>query len=175
MEQPNNKQQSNGNGFILGLVVGVMIALLFTTKKGRAILRDVTEKGIDKLSKLENLKQQVEDSELFDEFEEDEYVKPEPEPEPTPTPKPQPAPEVRTIAKEPEPKESASEKPVAKPTPVKTAAAPAPKPEIKVEEPEPEPEVEEVQEEAKPEEPQEKAPSKVIQGRRWFRGLRKKG
>ncbi|MBA3723521.1 MAG: YtxH domain-containing protein [Candidatus Levybacteria bacterium] len=160
MEQPNNKQQSNGNGFILGLVVGIMIALLFTTKKGRAILRDVTEKGIDQLSKLENLKQQVEDSELFDELEEDEYVKAEP------------ALEVQPIVKEPEPKETAPEKPVAKPTPVK-AAAPAPKAEPKVVEPEPE--IEEVPEEVASEEPQEKAQSKVIQGRRWFKGLRKKG
>ena len=170
MEQPNNKQQSNGNGFILGLVVGVMIALLFTTKKGRAILRDVTEKGIDKLSKLENLKQQVEDSELFDEFEEDEYVKAEPASKLNP----QPASEAQPIVKEPESKEAVHEKPVAKPTPAK-AAAPAPKPEPKVLEPEPETEIEEIPEEVVPEEPQEKAPSKVIQGRRWFRGLRKKG
>ncbi len=155
MEQPNNKQQSNGNGFILGLVVGVMIALLFTTKKGRAILRDVTEKGIDKLSKLENLKQQVEDSELFDEFEEDEYVKAEPASKLNP----QPAPETQPIVKEPEPKESAPEKPIAKPISVKAV----------------EPKIEEIPEEVVPEEPQEKAPSKVIQGRRWFRGLRKKG
>lgn len=162
MEQQQPKQQNGGNGFILGVIVGVMIALLFTTKKGRAILRDITEKGIDKLSSLEDLAKRANNGK-FDEFEdEDDYVKPEP----VTTPQPAKAPE--SVAKVEEKKEEP--KPVAKPAPIEPKPEPKPAPK-----PGPEPKVEAKEEESEQEEPQEKAPTKVIQGRRWFRGLRKKG
>ncbi|MEK7571055.1 MAG: YtxH domain-containing protein [Patescibacteria group bacterium] len=51
-----NKQSSNnlGSGFFLGLIVGVIVTLLFTTKKGRKILHNLTEKSMDKVSTIEN-------------------------------------------------------------------------------------------------------------------------
>lgn len=164
-QQPNKAQKSGGSGFIFGVIVGVMIALLFTTKKGRAILRDITEKGIDKLSSLEELTKKVENGEFDDEFEEesDDYVKPEPPPVQEPTPH---AKQIEVDDPKEEKKEAPA-KPVAKPAPAKA-------PEVVKPEPEPELALKEEEEEVTIEESHEKAPTKVIQGRRWFRGLRKK-
>jgi gas vesicle protein len=176
-QQSNKSQKSGGNGFILGVIVGVMIALLFTTKKGRAILRDITEKGIDKLSSLEELTKKAENGEYDDGFEEeDDYVKSEPTivpqtPEATKS-APQSKP-VEVVAPKEEKKEAPA-KPAAKPTPAKAVDVVKEdlEPELEKEEEkaDPEPEVEE-----REEEPKVKAPTKVIQGRRWFRGLRKRG
>lgn len=67
MENKNNQHVSGGNAFILGVIVGVVITLLFTTKKGKEILRVLTEKGLSKFSDME---------EIFDDEEEsDEYVR----------------------------------------------------------------------------------------------------
>lgn len=162
MEQQQTKQNGGGNGFIFGVILGVAIALLFTTKKGRAILRDMSEKVINKLSKLEQIaKQSQEEVDLLDDFtDEDDYVKPQPQP--APQPKPASAqPVVKEEKKEVPPKET--EKPVEKDTELESA--PEEKSEEKQPEPQPEPE----------EEPQVKAPTKVIHGRRWFRGLKKRG
>src|SRR5438309_823964 len=60
-----------GNGFILGVIVGVVITLLFTTNRGRKVLRVLTEKGFERFSDLQQ---------AFDEEEEvggDDYVEPE--------------------------------------------------------------------------------------------------
>lgn len=87
MEHKDNHNYNNGsgNGFLLGIIVGVLITLLFTTKRGRAILKDLMEKGVEKFANLEQLIRETED--LDDELEDedgDDYIaaKPIEEPEP---------------------------------------------------------------------------------------------
>lgn len=41
--------------FLLGVLIGVAITLLFTTKKGRRILKTLTDEGMDKISKWEDI------------------------------------------------------------------------------------------------------------------------
>jgi len=41
----NDKNSGFGNGFLFGLIIGVAICLLFTTKKGRVILSELIENG----------------------------------------------------------------------------------------------------------------------------------
>lgn len=50
-------EQKHGinNGFLLGLVLGVVITLLLTTKRGRKIIKLLTEEGMEKFSELETL------------------------------------------------------------------------------------------------------------------------
>lgn len=52
-----NHDASNGwsSGFLFGLLVGVALTLLFTTKKGRRILKALTDEGMHKLSQWEDL------------------------------------------------------------------------------------------------------------------------
>lgn len=47
--------QSGGSGFLLGILIGVLITLLITTKKGRRILKTLTDEGMEKFSDLEEL------------------------------------------------------------------------------------------------------------------------
>jgi gas vesicle protein len=42
-------------GFLLGVVVGVIITLLLTTKRGKKILKMITDEGISKISNLEDM------------------------------------------------------------------------------------------------------------------------
>ncbi len=155
MEQRNEHNgNGHGNGFILGVIVGVIVTLLFTTKRGRAIVKDVTEKGIEKFSDLEKLMHDAEEKELYEEEEETEdndYVEPKPQPKPTP--------EVRHIAK------NETSETVEKATPKQKEEKPIPKP--KKEEPTRTAVAEATAGEEKPVE-------KSSRGRRWFRGLRKK-
>ena len=41
----NDKNGGFGNGFLFGLIIGVCLCLLFTTKKGRVILSELVENG----------------------------------------------------------------------------------------------------------------------------------
>ncbi len=83
MENKNNHNHNNGgNGFLLGVIVGVLATLLFTTKRGRAILKEVMEKGIDKFANLEELMRETEDD--FDDEEGDDYIPAEPIETPAP-------------------------------------------------------------------------------------------
>jgi gas vesicle protein len=87
MEHDNNHNHNgSGNGFLLGVIVGVLITLLFTTKRGRAILKDAMEKGVQKFADLEEMMRESE-AELEDEFDEedgDDYIPTEPVEEPEP-------------------------------------------------------------------------------------------
>lgn len=87
-KQPNNN--GLGNGFLLGLVVGILATLLFTTKKGREVLHTLTDRGMDKFTELEkqlnNAKQEItEELEEEDDYVEIEERQAPPEPEPTPS------------------------------------------------------------------------------------------
>lgn len=73
-EYPSVQQIKSGsslNGFVLGLVVGVLITLLFTTKKGRQILQTLTEEGMNKFNEVEDIiKAMEEDGEIVNPEEE---------------------------------------------------------------------------------------------------------
>lgn len=74
-KQHNQQQNSLGGGFLLGLVLGVLVTLLFSTKRGRELLKEWTEKGITKLSDLETIiKQQTEQSAKQPEKSETDYI-----------------------------------------------------------------------------------------------------
>ena len=53
------------NGFVLGLVVGVLVTLMFTTKKGRQILRALTEEGLSRFTEVEDILHAMEDDDEF--------------------------------------------------------------------------------------------------------------
>lgn len=115
-ENQSYKHNGGGSGFWFGVIVGVVVTLLFTTKKGREIFRDLTEKGLDKFSDLqESLDRREAEFEEFQESEENDYVEPELIPQEKSVEPPQAQPErpkqeVRHLAKE----ESPVEKPAAK-------------------------------------------------------------
>lgn len=68
------RQSGSSNGFLFGVIVGVVLTLLLSTKKGRKMLRTLTEEGLDKVSTLEDLF----DEDYLEEGETD-YVKEVPE------------------------------------------------------------------------------------------------
>lgn len=66
-------QQKNGqspNGFLFGLIVGVLLTLLFTTKKGRQILHTLTEEGMNKFSNVEDILHAMEEEDVYDDVDE---------------------------------------------------------------------------------------------------------
>lgn len=72
----NNHHHSGGgagNGFLLGALIGAGAVLLFTTKRGKRILRQVSEEGLDSLAD----KGLLDFFALDEEEEEDVYVEPE--------------------------------------------------------------------------------------------------
>lgn len=75
----DHHRESGGhfNGFLFGIIVGVALTLLFTTKKGRRILRSLTEEGLDKVNKWEDLISKRIDEKIEninDDLEEQEFV-----------------------------------------------------------------------------------------------------
>jgi gas vesicle protein len=67
------------NGFTIGFVLGTALALLYATKKGRKILKAISEEGgqnIGEIKKhLKNFEAEIEDDLLCDEMEEATPVK----------------------------------------------------------------------------------------------------
>ena len=62
MDQQNDRKEHHGNffnAFVLGVVVGIAVALLLTTKKGRRILRTLTDEGMKKMGGFENIVKQT--------------------------------------------------------------------------------------------------------------------
>jgi hypothetical protein len=160
MDNTNHNQHngSGGSGFIIGVIVGVILTLLLTTKRGRIILKELLEKGIEKFSNLEDFMQEATERaniEIDDEFEdEDDFV-------PTAPIKEIETPKVKKV-------EITVEAPTKAPL-VKETPAPKQKKEEPIR-------VEVKQEELVEDEPV-KAPEKpkAVQAKRWFRrGLRKK-
>jgi hypothetical protein len=66
-----------GNGVVVGMILGAVAVLLFTTKKGRKILRILSEDGFEKLKDWESIfdELQLDDEEEMDG---DDYVAPVP-------------------------------------------------------------------------------------------------
>jgi gas vesicle protein len=68
----DKKEQHRGglsSGFLLGVVVGVIVTLLLTTKRGKRILKLITEEGMNKLTNWED---------MFGDMVEEYETKPEP-------------------------------------------------------------------------------------------------
>jgi hypothetical protein len=138
------------NTFVMGILVGVALTLLLTTKKGRKLLKILIEEGSDRISKWEDMLQKAQEEVLEEDDDEEiveaeEYVEPmEREavaPEPVREPEPAPAPQ-KTFEKI-EPVAPEEKKPVKKESTEKETA-------------------EKPEKEAKP------------KSRRFFRGVRKK-
>lgn len=58
------QKQTHGNwssGFLFGLVFGVALTLLFTTKKGRRIFKALTDEGMQRVSRWEDLLERLPD------------------------------------------------------------------------------------------------------------------
>ncbi len=149
----NQPQRVSGSGFLLGVIVGVILTLLLITKRGRAILKDILEKGAEKFANLEQLMRETEkndEEELFSE--DDDFIHSEPIDIQEPLQK---SPEKKPEATKPEPQEIKPAHPASRSNaPDETAIV---KP-IKVVE-------------------SEKAIKEKVKtgGKRWFRGLSKKG
>lgn len=67
----NNPTESSGqgkffNGFLLGLLVGAAVVFLLGTKKGKKLLKAISEEGIDNIS---NILEEAEKTEGLDEAE----------------------------------------------------------------------------------------------------------
>ena len=54
-------EHTGNNGFLLGVIAGASIALLFTTTKGRKILQMLTDEGLEKLNEWEDIMKEIED------------------------------------------------------------------------------------------------------------------
>ncbi len=75
-----HKHNNSSGGFLFGILVGVAITLLFTTKKGRKILKTLTDEGFDKISGLEDLfEKRVMEEDLDDDMPSGiDYIEPKP-------------------------------------------------------------------------------------------------
>lgn len=109
MEKNNQHNNHGGGGFLLGVLVGVAITLLFTTKKGREIFKETVDKALEKFSEVKNTL----DEEVVYDDEDDgsDYIKQTPiEPVKKEPIKKAPVKEVRYLAAEPQ-KSEETEKP----------------------------------------------------------------
>ena len=62
MENSNN--QNNGkffNGFLLGLIIGGVLVFLLGTKKGKRLLKAISEEGIENISNILDSADKLED------------------------------------------------------------------------------------------------------------------
>ncbi len=61
----HNHNQPPSNGFLMGVIIGGVATLIFTTKKGREIVKDLADKGLEKYyefeKKLEDTKEDYEE------------------------------------------------------------------------------------------------------------------
>ncbi len=81
MDKNNNNHNSGGgfmNGFFLGVIVGAAIVFLLATKKGKQILKTLTENGFEGMSELTDMLEENEDE--FEEGYTQEGEAPTPEP-----------------------------------------------------------------------------------------------
>jgi gas vesicle protein len=50
-QEGNHHSSHNGGSFLLGVIVGAVIVFLFATKKGKKILKLLSEEGLENISK----------------------------------------------------------------------------------------------------------------------------
>jgi uncharacterized membrane protein YgaE (UPF0421/DUF939 family) len=69
----NNHKSGNGffSGFVFGLLVGGLVVFLLATKKGKKVLKAISEEGLDKVSDiLEKTERKADLEEVYEEEEE---------------------------------------------------------------------------------------------------------
>lgn len=71
----NNHYHPPSNGFLMGVILGAVATLLFTTRKGREIVKDLADKGFEKYSDLEKALEKKTD-EYEEIIEGDDYLEP---------------------------------------------------------------------------------------------------
>lgn len=63
MKMMNNNGNNSGGGFLNGLILGVILGggavFLFGTKKGKKLLKTITEEGLDGIADLEDFIEEV--------------------------------------------------------------------------------------------------------------------
>jgi len=76
----DNSNQNNGkffSGFLIGFIVGAVVVFFLGTKKGKKLLKTISDKGIDNVSNLLEEADKTKDfDEILDEGEETEEVLP---------------------------------------------------------------------------------------------------
>jgi gas vesicle protein len=79
MKNKNNNTTNNGigSGFLLGFIFGVLATLLLTTKKGREILKELIDKGMQRITDLEESHERTKQRQESES--ENDYIKPKPE------------------------------------------------------------------------------------------------
>lgn len=75
MEDRHNHNHPPSNGFLMGVIVGGIATLLFTTKKGREIVKDLADKGLEKYSDLQKTVEKTK-QEYEEVIEGDDYLEP---------------------------------------------------------------------------------------------------
>lgn len=75
----DTEKKHHSNGFFIGLVLGALLAVLFTTKKGREILTMLTTQGAEK---MQSWKSVLDADESLEKEDETDYL-PESEKNPT--------------------------------------------------------------------------------------------
>ena len=53
----NDHNSGNGGGFVWGLLIGAAVASLVSTQKGRQILKDLAEHGLESVENIVNLEE----------------------------------------------------------------------------------------------------------------------
>ncbi len=71
------RKQNTSGGFLLGVIFGVILTLLFTTKKGRQVLRMLADEGLNKFADLEDLLQEKIQPETDAEEDDNDYLSPD--------------------------------------------------------------------------------------------------
>lgn len=66
MDNRRSAPNNTFNIFLLGIIIGVVLTLLLTTKKGRKLLRLITEEGVQRLSNWEEKIMLVADDKIDD-------------------------------------------------------------------------------------------------------------
>ncbi|HVF69339.1 MAG TPA: YtxH domain-containing protein [Xanthomonadales bacterium] len=102
MDRKENNHDHNGNGFMLGVFLGSIATLLFTTKKGREIVKDMTEQGLEKFSELQD---NIDKAVVTEEVEENDYIEPVDRPD-----QPKEIEKPKLLAKDKKPEKNHSEK-----------------------------------------------------------------
>jgi uncharacterized membrane protein YebE (DUF533 family) len=74
MDNNNNKSGNNFlGGFLFGVLVGAVIVFLLATKKGKKILKAISDDGLDNISNiLEKANKTMDPDEMYDEEEREE-------------------------------------------------------------------------------------------------------
>lgn len=64
----DNKHKESGffNGFLLGLIIGAAAVFLLGTKKGKGLLKVITEEGIEGISEIGNIMEDIEEEKELD-------------------------------------------------------------------------------------------------------------